>query len=94
MVTFPLISDENTKFVAWTTTPWTLPSNLALAVNPKLIYVKLLDKTLNTHYILAESRIVELYNDAKQYEIVQKYQGTELIGIEYVPLFNYFLDRR
>ena len=94
MVTFPLVNDENTKFVAWTTTPWTLPSNLALAVNPKFTYVKLLDKALNTHYILAESRIVELYSDPKLYEIVQKYQGTELVGTEYVPLFNYFLERK
>lgn len=65
VVTFPLVNDEKTKFVAWTTTPWTLPSNLALAVHPDFDYVKLLDKESNTQYILAESRIVELYSDAK-----------------------------
>ncbi|CAD8078640.1 unnamed protein product [Paramecium sonneborni] len=94
VVTFPLITDETTKFVAWTTTPWKLPSNLALAVHPDLDYVKLLDKASNTHYILAQSRIIELYQDDKLYEIVQKFKGSELVGIEYVPLFNYFLERR
>lgn len=72
MITFPLVNEENTNFVAWTTTPWTLPSNLALAVNPKLVYVKVLDKATNNHYILAESRIVELYKSQTQYEIVSK----------------------
>ncbi|CAD8161022.1 unnamed protein product [Paramecium pentaurelia] len=94
VVTFPQVNDETTKFVAWTTTPWTLPSNLALAVHPDFDYVKLLDKASNTHYILAESRIVELYNDAKLYEVVQKFKGSELVGTEYVPLFNYFPERR
>lgn len=42
-ITFPLVSDPNVKLVAWTTTPWTLPSNLALAVNPNFDYVKLKD---------------------------------------------------
>ncbi|CAD8185795.1 unnamed protein product [Paramecium octaurelia] len=94
VITFPLVNEENTSFLAWTTTPWTLPSNLALAVNPKFVYVKVLDKATNTHYILAESRIVELYSNATQYEIVNKVFGSQLEGIEYVPLFDYFLDRK
>lgn len=65
VVTFPWANDENTKFVAWTTTPWTLPSNLALAVHPDFDYVKVLDLATNTHYVLAESRLVELYTDPK-----------------------------
>jgi len=40
IINFPLVEDPNTMFVAWTTTPWTLPSNLALAVNPAMDYVK------------------------------------------------------
>ena len=40
VVTFPLMDDNNTQFMAWTTTPWTLPSNLALCVNPNLVYCK------------------------------------------------------
>ena len=43
-VTFPMVEDPDTKFVAWTTTPWTLPSNLALIVHPDFDYVKVWDK--------------------------------------------------
>lgn len=46
-ITFPLVSDPDTKLVAWTTTPWTLPSNLALAVNPDFEYVKIKDLKRN-----------------------------------------------
>lgn len=46
-VSFPLKNDPNVKFVAWTTTPWTLPSNLALAVNPEFTYVKVKDLKRN-----------------------------------------------
>jgi isoleucyl-tRNA synthetase len=42
-ITFPLIKDPNVKLLAWTTTPWTLPSNLAIAVNPEFEYVKIQD---------------------------------------------------
>lgn len=41
IITFPLEEDPNTSFIAWTTTPWTLPSNLALAINPNFVYVKI-----------------------------------------------------
>ena len=60
-VTFPLLKDPNVKFVAWTTTPWTLPSNLALAVNPNFDYVKVKDLKRNEVYILAECRLEDLY---------------------------------
>jgi isoleucyl-tRNA synthetase len=44
VVSFPLVSDASVSLLAWTTTPWTLPSNLALCVNPELDYVKIRDK--------------------------------------------------
>jgi len=47
--------------VAWTTTPWTLPSNLAIAVNPEFVYLKLKDVQDNRIYILAECRLTSLY---------------------------------
>lgn len=56
-----MLNDKDVKFVAWTTTPWTLPSNLAIAVNPEFVYVKLKDKDTNEVYILAECRIKALY---------------------------------
>jgi len=75
MITFPLLSDPNTKLIAWTTTPWTLPSNLALAVNPNFDYVKVLDKKSNSHFIFAECRLSFYYNSNKDYTIVEKMKG-------------------
>lgn len=66
VVNFPVVGEEKTSFVAWTTTPWTLPSNLALAVNDKFTYVKVLDKKSGEHYILGKTRLVELYPPVKK----------------------------
>lgn len=60
-VSFPLKKDPNVKFVAWTTTPWTLPSNLALAVNPEFTYVKVKDLKRNEVFILAEVRLKDFF---------------------------------
>ncbi|KAJ9566498.1 hypothetical protein OSB04_002464 [Centaurea solstitialis] len=61
MVTFPILDDqEGAAFVAWTTTPWTLPSNLALCVNSNLVYVKVKSKSNGKIYVVAESRLSEL----------------------------------
>ncbi|GMJ13010.1 hypothetical protein like AT4G10320 [Hibiscus trionum] len=61
MVAFPIVGDpDNAAFVAWTTTPWTLPSNLALCVNAKFVYVKVRNKYSRKIYVVAESRLSEL----------------------------------
>uniref|UniRef100_A0A8C0KP27 Isoleucine--tRNA ligase, cytoplasmic n=1 Tax=Canis lupus dingo TaxID=286419 RepID=A0A8C0KP27_CANLU len=60
-ITFPLEEDENVSLVAWTTTPWTLPSNLALCVNPEMQYVKIKDVTRGKLLILMEARLLALY---------------------------------
>ncbi|KAH9624724.1 hypothetical protein KSS87_015623, partial [Heliosperma pusillum] len=61
MVTFPIVDDpHNASFVAWTTTPWTLPSNLALCVNAKFVYVKVTNKVTGSTYVVAESRMSQL----------------------------------
>ena len=60
-ISLPLASDPNVKFVVWTTTPWTLPSNLALAVNPDFDYVKIKDLKRNEVFIMAECRLTALY---------------------------------
>ena len=91
-VSFPLSLDPEVKLVAWTTTPWTLPSNLALCVNPKSIYVKILDRTRNEKLILMEKRLTELYKKAETYEILEKFPGVQLQGLHYTPLFPYFSD--
>jgi len=58
-----MVKDPSVSFVAWTTTPWTLPSNLAIAVNPKFEYLKIKEVKTGAVYILAEVRISSLYKD-------------------------------
>nr|CAB3470983.1 unnamed protein product [Digitaria exilis] len=66
MISFPVVGDaDNAALVAWTTTPWTLPSNLALCVNANLTYAKVKDKSSGAVYIVAESRLGQLPVKAK-----------------------------
>ncbi|XP_068108961.1 isoleucine--tRNA ligase, cytoplasmic [Hyperolius riggenbachi] len=90
IVTFPLLEDPTVSLVAWTTTPWTLPSNLALCVNPELIYVKLKDNSNGNIYILMEARLSALYKAEKEYQILERFPGITLKGKRYKPLFDYF----
>uniref|UniRef100_A0A8C5UHS8 Isoleucine--tRNA ligase, cytoplasmic n=1 Tax=Malurus cyaneus samueli TaxID=2593467 RepID=A0A8C5UHS8_9PASS len=91
-VSFPLEEDPSVSLVAWTTTPWTLPSNLALCVNPELQYVKLRDKATGKIYILMESRLVALYKSDSEYQILDRFPGIALKGKKYKPLFEYFIQ--
>lgn len=61
VVQFPLLEDLEISFIAWTTTPWTLPSNTALCVKEDMKYVKILDIKSKKNFILAKSRICHLY---------------------------------
>lgn len=97
VVSFPLADDPEVALLAWTTTPWTLPSNLALCVNPELVYVRIRDLKTGGAYIVAESRLVQLYpRMAKkgykggEFEVLDKMPGKALEGRRYVPLFDYF----
>lgn len=103
VVSFPVVGEENTSFVAWTTTPWTLPSNLALCVNPEMDYVKILDKKTGNHFILAQSRLPQIYpamhskkwkpeKAVELYEIKEVMKGSDLKGKRYEPLFDYFTN--
>lgn len=93
-VGFPLVSDENTWLVAWTTTPWTLPSNIGLAVNKDLEYVKIFDEEKQRNYILLESLLKTLYKKPAlaKYKVVEKIKGQDLVGLQYIPPFDYFYD--
>jgi len=93
-VTFPLLGEEKTALLAWTTTPWTLPSNLAVAVNGDLDYVKAREKKTGQCYILAKERMKEVLQDLDAFEVVGAFKGRELEGKEYVPLFDYFSKKR
>ncbi|XP_073084971.1 isoleucine--tRNA ligase, cytoplasmic isoform X2 [Manis javanica] len=90
-VTFPLEEDENISLVAWTTTPWTLPSNLALCVNPDMQYVKIKDVVRRKILILMEARLSALYKVESDYEILDQFPGIYLKGKKYKPLFDYFV---
>lgn len=76
--------------LAWTTTPWTLPSNLALTVNPDLYYVYLQDNVDGRIYLLGEDSIVHYFKSSDNYKILKKVRGKDLIGHVYEPLFPYF----
>ncbi len=83
---FAVVGEENTYFLAWTTTPWTLPSNVALCVNPHEEYVKI--KADGAFYILAKA-LVEANFPETEYEVVEDYVGKDLEYKEYTPLFNF-----
>jgi isoleucyl-tRNA synthetase len=92
VVSFPLESDPSVSLLAWTTTPWTLPSNLALCVNKKFEYVKIKDEESGNVYILLEKLLNCLYKDPKKakFQVLEKIPGANLVGLKYVPLFDYF----
>jgi len=94
IVTFPLDESPDVSLVAWTTTPWTLPSNLATVVHPDLIYVKLKENATDKLFILMEARIVSLYKDESEYTILERFPGKKLEGKTYQPLFPYFQDMK
>ena len=79
---------DNEYFLAWTTTPWTLPSNLALAVNPNLDYVKVFDKEDQVYYYMAKS-LMEKIMDKIDYEVVEEMKGADLELMEYEQLMPY-----
>ena len=87
-VSFPLIDDPETSLLIWTTTPWTLPSNLAVMVGEKLDYVKV--RKDGKFYILGKGRIETYFKDGC--EIIDTFKGKALIGKRYLPMFDYFVE--
>ncbi|XP_049806576.1 isoleucine--tRNA ligase, cytoplasmic isoform X1 [Schistocerca nitens] len=92
IVSFPLVDEPDVSLIAWTTTPWTLPSNLLLCVNAKKIYVKVKDKKRESVFILMKARLESLYKKKDQYTILEEFEGCVLKGRQYKPLFKYFLN--
>jgi isoleucyl-tRNA synthetase len=77
--------------LAWTTTPWTLPSNLAVAVGPDITYVTV-EAADGERYILAEARLPAYEKELGNYEKLGSFGGRELLGRRYQPLFDYLAD--
>ncbi|MBQ3116139.1 MAG: isoleucine--tRNA ligase [Clostridia bacterium] len=86
-VRFKMKNRENAYFLAWTTTPWTLPSNVALCVNPKEDYAEIVAEDGAT-YVLAEALVPTLFEN---YQTISVKKGIEYEGQEYIPLFDYAL---
>lgn len=76
VITFPLIGDKDgAAILAWTTTPWTLPSNMSCCVNPSLIYVRVKEKSTGKVYIVMETRIEYVFKSTDNVEILKKFPG-------------------
>lgn len=80
-------------FLAWTTTPWTLPSNLALSVGPDIDYVEITEVKTGERLVLAKDRLPAYFKNESEYQIEKTYKGKELEGLKYEPLFPYFKDQ-
>jgi isoleucyl-tRNA synthetase len=81
--------DSDVYILAWTTTPWTLPGNVLLAVGADLEYS--LVKLDGVHYVVAKELIMANF-DGKEFEVVANFKGKELVGAEYEPLFPYYAE--
>ena len=87
-IRFRLKKDLTTSILAWTTTPWTLPGNVALAVRPDVDYLKV--RQGDEFLILAQARLVVLDGD---YDIVERMKGRDLVGLDYEPLYPYSVPK-
>ena len=83
------LEDEDTYVAAWTTTPWTLPSNLALCVGDSIDYTKVYDEDQGLHIIMADARLAA-YQKGRNLTPVASFTGAQLVGRRYQPLFPYF----
>ena len=92
-VLFPL-EDEDAALAAWTTTPWTLPSNLAVCVGADIDYVKVVDEDAGGTLYLAEGRLDAYRKKHPRLAVQAKLKGAELVGRSYRPLFDYFAAER
>lgn len=91
VITFP--TEKGFSLLAWTTTPWTLPSNLSLCVNPKLTYLKVQEKATGTCYVLQEARFPVIFKNVNDFKVLEKFSGEKLKGIKYTPIFDYFIGK-
>ncbi len=87
VIKFKIKNSDNRYLLAWTTTPWTLPGNLALAVGEDIIYSEVRIAGDNNTYILAKERIEEILK-GKEFETVKELTGKDLLGLEYEALFD------
>jgi isoleucyl-tRNA synthetase len=90
-VELPLVSEPDTALIAWTTTPWTLPGNMAVAVNTDITYALVLapsDDKPNQKYIVAKERVESVFAN-REYKIIEDKPGKDLVGLSYQPPYDY-----
>ena len=90
-LTVAFVLETGESLLAWTTTPWTLPSNLALAVAPDVSYVRV--RHNGTIFILAEARLGAYEKELEGAEVIDSVLGAALVGRTYTPMFSYFADQ-
>ena len=81
--------ENGDRVLAWTTTPWTLPANSALAINPNMNYLRMQDED-GSVYVIAESRLSAYEKQFANTKKVGELKGSDLVGMHYTPLFNYY----
>jgi len=86
---FELVDEPKTYVLAWTTTPWTLPGNVALAVGADLDYVTV---EMDGEKFILVKELVPKFFEGKGYKISKSFKGQDLVGKKYVPLFDYYRD--
>lgn len=92
-VTFPLVDQPDTSLLVWTTTPWTLPSNLAVMAKKEMEYVKIKDLKSGHHYILAKACLGQYFKNPEEFQIVGTFMGDHLDKLRYQPIFPYFASK-
>ena len=92
-VTFPLVDEPDTSLLVWTTTPWTLPSNLAIMAKKELEYAKVKDLKTGHHYILAKACLAHYFKNPEEFQVVSTFMGDKLDKRRYEPILPYFANR-
>lgn len=92
IVKFPLVNQKDTHLLVWTTTPWTLVSNVACAVNGSARYVKV--ATDSENFILAIDLLGEVFGQDNSYIVVDEFKGNNLFSLSYVPVYDYVREKK
>lgn len=90
-LTVSFVLETGERILAWTTTPWTLPANLALAVGPEIEY-SVLQNSAGERFIIADERRSAYEKELTDFTVVGSVTGAELVGRSYTPMFNFFAD--
>ncbi len=85
---FEVVDQPGVFLLAWTTTPWTLPGNQALAIGPKIKYVLL--ESAGEKFIVAKDRVEQVFQD-REFEVLKEVKAKDLVGKRYKPLFDYYV---